>query len=44
VHEAGLTERIVERCLETDARVLPVEGAAMDVLAEAGGIAALLRW
>jgi hypothetical protein len=39
-----LTERIVERALETGARVTPVEGAATDGLAEASGIAALLRW
>ena len=39
-----LTERMVERALETGARVTPVEGAANDGLAEASGIAALLRW
>jgi hypothetical protein len=39
-----LTERIVERALETGARVTPVEGAASDGLAEASGIAAVLRW
>jgi hypothetical protein len=39
-----LTERIVERALETGARVTPVEGAAGEGLAEAAGIAALLRW
>ena len=39
-----LTERIVERALETGARVSPVEGAAADGLAEADGIAAVLRW
>jgi hypothetical protein len=39
-----LTERIVERALETGARVTPVEGAADDGLAEAAGIAAILRW
>ncbi len=39
-----LTERIVERALETGARVTPVEGAATDGLAEASGIAAVLRW
>ena len=39
-----LTERIVERALETGARVTPVEGAATDGLAEAIGIAAVLRW
>ena len=44
VHEPRLTERIVERWLGIDARVMPVEGAAADVLAEAGGVTALLRW
>jgi hypothetical protein len=39
-----LTERIVERALETRARVTPVEGASADALAEAMGIAAVLRW
>jgi hypothetical protein len=42
--EPGLTERIVERGLLTGARVRPVAGAAATMLAEAGGIAALLRW
>ncbi|MFL5859906.1 MAG: hypothetical protein ACJ780_03880 [Solirubrobacteraceae bacterium] len=42
--EARLTERIVERALETGARVTPVEGAASDGLAEASGIVAVLRW
>jgi hypothetical protein len=39
-----LTERMVERALDTGARLTPVEGAADDGLAEASGIAALLRW
>jgi hypothetical protein len=39
-----LTERLVERALETGARVTPVEGAAGDGLRDASGIAALLRW
>jgi hypothetical protein len=42
--EPRLTERLVERALETGARVSPVEGAADGVLQEAAGIAALLRW
>jgi hypothetical protein len=42
--ELRLTERMVERALETGARVTPVEGAASDGLAEASGIAAGLRW
>jgi hypothetical protein len=44
VAEPRLTERLVERALETGARVTPVEGAARAALAEAAGIAALLRW
>lgn len=44
VHEPRLTERLVERALETGARVTPLEGAASDALGEIGGIAALLRW
>ncbi|GIH70632.1 MSMEG_1130 family ribosome hibernation factor [Sphaerimonospora thailandensis] len=42
--EPRLTERLVERALATGARVSPVEGAATDVLSEAVGIGALLRW
>jgi hypothetical protein len=42
--EPRLTERLVEQALDTGARVSPVEGAARDVLADAEGIAALLRW
>jgi hypothetical protein len=42
--EPRLTERIVERCLATGAQITPVEGAASAVLADAGGVAALLRW
>jgi hypothetical protein len=42
--EPRLTERLVERALATDARVTPIEGAAGGALADAGGIAALLRW
>jgi hypothetical protein len=42
--DTRLTERLVERALETGARVTPVEGAASDGLADASGIAAVLRW
>ena len=42
--EPRLTERLVERALETGARVTPLEGAATAALGELGGIAALLRW
>jgi hypothetical protein len=44
VAEPRLTERIVERALDTGARLTPVGGVASDVLRDAGGIAALLRW
>jgi hypothetical protein len=42
--EPRLTERLVERALGTGARVTPIEGAADGALADADGIAALLRW
>jgi hypothetical protein len=43
-HEPRLLERILERAFRTGARVTPVDGSAADKLADAGGIAALLRW
>jgi hypothetical protein len=42
--EPRLTERMVERCLATGARISPVQGAAAAQLADAGGVAARLRW
>jgi hypothetical protein len=42
--EPRLTERMVERALQTDARVSPIEGAASGLLADSGGTGALLRW
>jgi Bacterial archaeo-eukaryotic release factor family 10 len=42
--EPRLLERILERAFHTGARVTPVDGSAADHLADAGGIAALLRW
>lgn len=42
--EPRLTERLVERSLDTAARITPVVGAAAGPLADADGIAALLRW
>ena len=42
--ELRLTERMVERALETGARVTPVEGAISNGLNDASGIAAVLRW
>ena len=44
VREPRLTERLVERALETGARITPLEGTASEDLGEVGGIAALLRW
>jgi hypothetical protein len=44
VEEPRLTERMVERCLETGARVTPVGGRAAALLADMGGVAAQLRW
>ena len=44
VEESRLTERIVERCLRTSARITPLEATAAAALADVGGIAALLRW
>jgi hypothetical protein len=44
VEESRLTERIVERCLRTSARITPLEATAAAALADAGGIAALVRW
>ncbi|MGV0790901.1 MSMEG_1130 family ribosome hibernation factor [Mycolicibacterium sp. XJ1819] len=38
------TERLIERALETRARISPVEGAATGILGDASGVAALLRW
>lgn len=42
--EPRLRERIVARAFHTGARVTPVDGSAADNLADADGIAALLRW
>ena len=42
--EPRLLERILERAFHTGARITPVDGTAADNLADAGGIAALLRW
>ncbi|HET9877254.1 MAG TPA: hypothetical protein VFQ37_16085 [Mycobacterium sp.] len=38
------TERLVERALQTGARISPVEGATRAELSDAAGIGALLRW
>ena len=42
--EPRLTERLVERALNTAAQITPIEGAAGGELVDAAGIAALLRW
>jgi hypothetical protein len=44
VAEPRLTERIVERALDTGARLTPIAGVGAGVLRDADGIAALLRW
>jgi hypothetical protein len=44
VAQSHLTERIVERCLQTAARITPLDSAAAGILADADGIAALVRW
>lgn len=38
------TERLVERALNSGARISPIEGAAEGGLRDANGVAALLRW
>jgi hypothetical protein len=42
--EPRLTERMVERCLATGARITPVSGPAAAMLADMGAVAARLRW
>jgi hypothetical protein len=42
--ERYLTERMVERALETGADITPVAGEAAALLEPHGGVAALLRW
>ena len=42
--EPHLLERMLERALETDARVTAVEGPAAEVLAPFDGVACALRW
>lgn len=42
--EPRFTERLIERALETRARISPVVGAAAGELKDAEGVAALLRW
>jgi hypothetical protein len=44
IPEPSLAERMVERALETGARVSPLTGAPADALAPLGGVAAVLRW
>ncbi len=39
-----LTEILIERAIQTDARVTPVEGEAAAALGEHGGVAAVLRY
>jgi hypothetical protein len=44
IEEPRMTERMVERCLETGARITPVSGEAAAMLSDLGGVAARLRW
>lgn len=44
VPEPNLAERMVERALDTGAKVTPVEDEAARALDDAGGVAAILRW
>jgi hypothetical protein len=43
-HDDHLTERMVERALETGAGVTPVDGPAAGLLEAHDGVAAMLRW
>ncbi len=42
--EPRFVHRMIERALDTDGRITPVDGAAAEALDELGGVAALLRW
>jgi len=42
--ERRLVHRMIERTLDTDGDITPVDAAAAAQLAEVGGVAALLRW
>ena len=42
--EPRLDERMVELAVDGSARVVAVSGRAADLLAEAGGVAAITRW
>ncbi len=42
--EPRFVHRMIERTLDTDGRITPVDGAAAEALDELGGVAALLRW
>lgn len=42
--EPRFVHRMIERTMETDGTITPVDGAAAEMLDELGGVAALLRW
>lgn len=42
--EPRFVHRMIERTMDTDGAITPVDGAAAEVLDELGGVAALLRW
>ena len=42
--EPRFVHRMIERTMDTDGTITPVDGAAAELLNELGGVAALLRW
>ena len=44
VAEPLLGERMIERALETGAEVTPLTDPEAELLADCGGVAAILRW
>ncbi|GHH64696.1 hypothetical protein GCM10017673_07760 [Streptosporangium violaceochromogenes] len=44
VRESVMGERMIERALDTDAEVIVLDGEAAEILAEFGGVGAVLRW
>lgn len=44
VKEPLLVERMIERALQTDARITPVDDEPAEMLREHGGVGAVLRW
>lgn len=44
VRESAMGERMIERALDIDAEVIVLDGDAAEILAEFGGVGAILRW